>query len=33
MLSPQFLNQLWYAKHPLVYLLLPLSWLYLGFVT
>ncbi|MFT7459874.1 MAG: tetraacyldisaccharide 4'-kinase [Planctomycetota bacterium] len=33
MLSPQFLNQLWYAKHPLFYLLLPLSWLYLGFVT
>ncbi len=33
MLTEKFLQQLWYGKHPLSYLLLPLSWLYCGFVT
>lgn len=28
MLSPQFINRLWYGKHFLSYVLLPLSWLY-----
>ncbi len=32
MFTPQFLEQLWYGKHPLVYLLLPVSWLFAGFV-
>ena len=33
MLSPQFLQQLWYNKHPLSYLLLPLGWLYGAFIS
>jgi tetraacyldisaccharide 4'-kinase len=33
MLTPQFLQQLWYGKHPLSYLLLPLSWLYSTFIS
>ena len=28
MLSPEFINRLWYSDHPLVYLLLPFSWIY-----
>ena len=33
MLSPQFLQQLWYNKHPLSYLLIPLGWLYGAFIS
>jgi tetraacyldisaccharide 4'-kinase len=33
MLSPQFLEQLWYNKHPLSYLLMPLGWVYGLFVS
>ena len=32
MFTTQFLDQLWYGKHPLFYLLLPLGWLFAGFV-
>ncbi len=32
MLTPQFLHRLWYTRHPLSYLLLPLSWLFSAFV-
>jgi len=32
MLSPQFINNLWYGKHYLSVLLLPVSWLYAGFM-
>ena len=33
MLSPQFLERLWYGNHPLSYLLMPLGWLYGSFVS
>lgn len=32
MLTPQFLQQLWYGRQPLSYLLRPLGWLYQAFV-
>ena len=32
MLTPQFLDRLWYSNHPLSILLLPLSWLYAGYI-
>ena len=32
MLTPQSLEQLWHGKHPLVYLLLPLSWIYAALI-
>jgi tetraacyldisaccharide 4'-kinase len=33
MFSPQFINELWYGKHPLSLLLAPLGWLYKFFMT
>jgi tetraacyldisaccharide 4'-kinase len=33
MLSPEFINELWYGKHPLSLLLAPLGWLYKLFMT
>lgn len=33
MLSPEFINELWYGKHPLSLLLAPLGWLYKFFMT
>jgi tetraacyldisaccharide 4'-kinase len=33
MLSPQFLERLWYGKHPLSYVLMPFGWLYGSFVS
>jgi tetraacyldisaccharide 4'-kinase len=33
MFTPQFLDRLWYGNYPLSILLLPLSWLYAGYIS
>ncbi|MEX2353201.1 MAG: tetraacyldisaccharide 4'-kinase [Gammaproteobacteria bacterium] len=32
MITPEFLDRLWYGSHPLAIVLRPVSWLYAGFV-
>src|SRR3990172_8222438 len=33
MLSPEFIEDLWYGKHPLSILLAPLGWVYQSFMS